>query len=217
MGVAALGRAILEGQRTIAPGTRPADFASPQPIACVERATLGAVLFLVWDKRHEFYRSLCELYDKGPDGAWWDESQSGVAWPWTRLERPPSLGVDRVEFSNLIARGNEGPPRRLVYALPGVAGTDVDEIRCEHADSFAACPIEPTTGAFICLGELAEDKRSATIKVTTADGVHDITEALPDLWATDDLDDVSVEGAWAEVEYDFERIGEEGQEPAEHS
>jgi hypothetical protein len=178
MGVESLGRAVLDGSRIVAPGLRPADFASPQPIAHVKRPETGAVLFLVWDEKHGFYRSLCELYAKEPDGSWWDKSQWGVAWPWVDLSRPSELGNDRVEFSG---RSVEIGENKLTYLLPGVAATDVQQIRCEHADGRAPCPIEHTTGAFICLGELTAERRTVTIEVTTNDGAHCVTETLLDV------------------------------------
>jgi hypothetical protein len=176
MGVDALGQAVLEGATIVAPGVRPADFDTPQPIAHVERPGVGAVLFLVWDKKHRFYRSLCEFFEKDQDGSWWDMSQTGFPWPWVELERPSELGEDHVEFSGRSAQIGGG---KLVYALPGIAATDVQEIRCEHADGLAACPIEPTIGAFICFGELASEKKSAIVEVTTGQGTHRFTKPLP--------------------------------------
>jgi hypothetical protein len=143
----------------------------------VARSELGAVLFLVWDKKHRFYRSLCEIYIRERDGYWWDKSQLGVAWPWLELKRPSTLGENQVEFSGRSITIEEG---RLTYAIPGVAAADVRRIRCDHANDQVDCPIEPTTGAFICLGEIAVEKRTTTIEVSTTGGVHAIAQPLID-------------------------------------
>jgi hypothetical protein len=145
-------------------------FREPTAIAWQRVGPLGAVLFVVKDTRHGYFRSMHGHYEVAGDGTWFEVSLGGSPWAGELPDRPPyAPGEGLFGVSGISISASDD---RVLYLVPGQAVEGVSSIRCDHLDGTVACPVEPRTGAFMAIGVLEPHDRRPRL-AAEGNGVRD--------------------------------------------